>query len=87
MCSPLLFLLVYVVLIVMWFVCKIIFAILIWEETYISNFTSFPALSVFMYTNVWILLLFFVWMLNKPWLIYGGKCSSDVNSSLSYVDP
>ena len=24
----------------------------IWEETNISNFTSFPALSVFMYTNV-----------------------------------
>ena len=25
---------------------------LIWEETYISNITSFPALSVFMFTNV-----------------------------------
>ena len=24
----------------------------IWEETYISNITSFPALSVFMFTNV-----------------------------------
>ena len=24
----------------------------IWEETYISNFNSFPAISVFMYTNV-----------------------------------
>ena len=24
----------------------------IWEETYISNITSFPALSVFMSTNV-----------------------------------
>ena len=24
----------------------------IWEEAYISNITSFPALSVFMYTNV-----------------------------------
>ena len=24
----------------------------IWEETYISNITSFPAVSVFMFTNV-----------------------------------
>ena len=23
-----------------------------WEETYINNITSFPALSVFMFTNV-----------------------------------
>ena len=41
----------------------------IWEETYISNITSFTALSVFMHTNVWMLLLLFVWMLIKPWLI------------------
>ena len=43
------------------YVCYVILAILfIWEETYISNITSFPALSVFMFIYVRILLLLFV---------------------------
>ena len=34
-------------------ICLIIYSgHFIWEETYISNITSFPALSVFMYANV-----------------------------------
>ena len=32
----------------------------IWMETYISNITSFRSLSVFMFTNIKILLSFFV---------------------------
>ena len=51
-CVPLLlFLLVYVGFIVCDLFVKL-FLSFFGEETYISNITSFPALSVFMFTNV-----------------------------------
>ena len=34
-------------------ICLLIYSChFIWEETYISNITSFPAISLFMFTNV-----------------------------------